>query len=140
MDLTFLDKMPTFAIGCADQYANADEGWGFKPTSPFQGDAVFLARGESLIQQEFDMCTCQEMLVDHGFVNPMRVLFGDQQVWPVKAIPSVNIVQHPIPSARRCYNLGKALKQAIESYPEDLRVVVAGTGGMSRNYRASAQE
>lgn len=129
----FLDKMPTFALGCADQYLNADEGWGLKPTSPFRGDAAFSWHvAESLIHQDFDMCTCQEMLVDHGFVNPMRVLFGDHESWPIKAIPlAVNTVQHPIPSARRCYELGKALKRAIDSYPENLRVVVAGTGGMS---------
>ena len=129
----FLDKVPTFAIGCADEYQNADEGWGLKPTSPFAGDAAFSWHlAESLINQEFDMCTCQEMLVDHGFVNPMRVLFGDHEEWPVKTVPlTVNTVQHPLPSAERCYKLGQALKKAIESYPEDLNVVIAGTGGMS---------
>lgn len=129
----FLDKAPTFAIGCADEYQNADEGWGLKPTSPFAGDAQFSWHlAESLINQEFDMCTCQEMLVDHGFVNPMRALFGDHEVWPVKTVPLVvNTVQHPLPSAKRCYKLGQALKVAIESYPEDLKVVIAGTGGMS---------
>ena len=70
--------------------------------------------------------------MDHGFVNPMRALFGDHEVWPVKAIPlAVNTVQHPLPSAQRCYKLGKALKKAIESYPSDMKVVIAGTGGMS---------
>jgi len=129
----FLDKSPTFAIGCADEYQNADEGWGLKPTAPFTGDAEFSWHlAESLIEQEFDMCTCQEMLVDHGFVNPARVLFGDHEVWPIKTIPLVvNTVQHPLPSAKRCYKLGEALKVAIESYPEDLNVVIAGTGGLS---------
>ncbi|NIB38761.1 protocatechuate 3,4-dioxygenase [Pseudomaricurvus alkylphenolicus] len=129
----FLDKAPTFAIGCADQYENADEGWGLKPTAPFTGDAQFSWHlAESLIEQEFDMCTCQEMLVDHGFVNPVRVLYGDHEHWPVKTIPlAVNTVQHPLPSAKRCFKLGQALKQAIESYPEDINVAVVGTGGMS---------
>lgn len=129
----FLDKAPTFAIGCADEYQNADEGWGLKPTSPFAGDAQFSWHlAESLINQEFDMCTCQEMLVDHGFVNPMRVLFGDHDVWPVKTVPlAINTVQHPLPSAKRCYKLGQALKVAVESYLEDLKVVIVGTGGMS---------
>lgn len=129
----FLDKAPTFAIGCTDEYQNADEGWGLKPTSPFAGDAQLSWHlAESLINQEFDMCTCQEMLVDHGFVNPMRALFGDHEIWPIKTVPLVvNTVQHPLPSAKRCYKLGQALKTAIESYPEDLKVVIAGTGGMS---------
>lgn len=129
----FLDKVPTFAVGCADRYENADEGWGLAPTAPFTGDAQLSWHlAESLINQEFDMCTCQEMLVDHGFVNPMRVLFGDQAVWRIKAIPlAVNTVQHPVASAARCYKLGRALKRAVESYPQHLKVVVAGTGGMS---------
>ena len=129
----FLDKVPTFAIGCADRYENADEGWGLELSAPFAGDAAFSWHiAESLIEQEFDMCTCQEMRVDHGFVNPMRVLYGDLKEWPVKTIPlAVNTVQHPLPSARRCHEIGKALKVAIESYPEDLKVVVAGTGGLS---------
>lgn len=129
----FLDKIPTFAIGCADQYHNADEGWGLKPVAPFAGNAALSWHiAESLIEQEFDICTCQEMLVDHGLVNPMRALFGDHEHWPVQVIPlAVNTVQHPVPSAKRCLKLGEALKVALESYPQDLRVVVIGTGGMS---------
>lgn len=129
----FLDKMPTFALGCADIYHNADEGWGLKPVAPFEGDAAFSWHiAESLVEQEFDLCMCQEMLVDHGFVNPIRALFGTYEKWPVKAIPlAVNTVQHPVPTAARCLKLGQALRKAIESYPEDLRVVVFGTGGMS---------
>jgi len=129
----FLDKVPTFALGCADQYHNADEGWGLKPVAPFDGDAKFSWHlAESLVEQEFDICTCQEMKVDHGFVNPIRALYGTCEEWPIKAIPlAVNTVQHPVPTAARCLKLGKALGKAIESYPEDLRVVILGTGGMS---------
>jgi protocatechuate 4,5-dioxygenase beta chain len=129
----FLDKVPTFALGCADSYRNDDEGWALKPVAPFNGDTQFSWHiAESLIDQEFDICTCQEMKVDHGFVNPIRALFGTHEVWPVTTIPlAVNTVQHPVPSALRCYKLGLALRQAVESYPEDLRVVILGTGGLS---------
>ncbi|GAB3101494.1 protocatechuate 3,4-dioxygenase [Aestuariicella hydrocarbonica] len=134
----FLDKVPTFALGCADVYENADEGWGLKPVAPFTGDAEFSWHlAESLVEQEFDICTCQEMKVDHGFVNPIRALYGNREEgsgdsWPIKTIPlAVNTVQHPVPSAARCLKLGQALGKAIESYPEDLRVVILGTGGMS---------
>jgi len=129
----FLDKVPTFALGCADEYHNADEGWGLKPVAPFKGDAQLSWHiAESLVEQEFDICTCQEMKVDHGFVNPIRALYGTCEEWPIKAIPlAVNTVQHPVPSAARCLKLGKALGKAIESYPDDMRVVIFGTGGMS---------
>lgn len=129
----FLDKIPTFAIGCADTYENTDEGWGLKPVAPFTGDTEFSWHlAESLLEQEFDICTCQEMKVDHGFVNPMRALYGDHDIWPVKTIPlAINTVQHPVPSAARCLKLGHALGKAIESYPEDITVAIFGTGGMS---------
>jgi len=129
----FLDKVPTFALGCADRYENADEGWGLQTLASFDGDAEFSWHlAESLIGQDFDLTTCQEMLVDHGFVVPMALMWRHLPQWPVKAIPlAVNTVQHPLPSARRCYALGHALRKAIESYPEDQKVIILGTGGMS---------
>jgi len=129
----FLDQVPTFALGCADRYDNADEGWGLQTQASFEGDAQFSWHlAESLIRQEFDLTTCQEMLVDHGFIVPMSLMWRHLPRWPVKAVPlAVNTVQHPIPSARRLLRLGHALRQAIESYPEDLKVVIFGTGGMS---------
>lgn len=129
----FLDKVPTFAIGCADKYVNTDEGWGLSNLGDFTGDSQLSWHiAESLIEQEFDICTCQEMLVDHGFVNPMRVMYNRTDDWPVKVIPlAVNTVQHPVPTAKRCLKLGEALGKAIESYPEDINVVIFGTGGMS---------
>ena len=129
----FLDKVPTFALGCADRYENADEGWGLQTQASVEGDAEFSWHlAESLIRQEFDITTCQEMLIDHGFIVPMSLMWRHLPEWPVRAIPlAVNTVQHPIPSARRLLKLGHALRHAIESYPEDLKVVIFGTGGMS---------
>jgi protocatechuate 4,5-dioxygenase beta chain len=129
----FLDKVPTFALGCADEYHNADEGWGLTTQASFKGDAQFSWHlAESLIRQEFDLTTCQEMLVDHGFIVPMSLMWRHLPTWPVRGIPlAINTVQHPIPNARRILKLGHALKKAIESYPEDLKVVIFGTGGMS---------
>jgi protocatechuate 4,5-dioxygenase, beta chain len=129
----FLDKVPTFALGCADHYHNADEGWGLSTLRSFEGDAEFSWHlAESLIGQDFDLTTCQEMLVDHGFIVPMALMWRHLAQWPVKGIPlAVNTVQHPLPSAKRCLALGHALGKAIESYPEDKKVVIFGTGGMS---------
>jgi len=129
----FLDNIPTFAIGCADRYENADEGWGLKTLATFPGDAQFSWHiAESLIEREFDIATCQRMLVDHGFIVPMALMWRHLPHWPVVAIPlAINTVQHPIPSARRLLKLGHALGEAIKSYPEDKKVVIFGTGGLS---------
>jgi protocatechuate 4,5-dioxygenase beta chain len=130
----FLDKMPTFAIGAAEEYRNEDEGWGIPKLAPFRGDpALSWHIIESLVRDEFDICSCQEMLVDHGFIVPMQLFWQvNGSSAAVRTVPvAVNTVQHPIPSPARCYRLGRAIGRAIESYPEDIRVVIVGTGGLS---------
>src|SRR5262247_3623830 len=128
----FLDKMPTFAIGAAAEYKNADEGWGLPVVAPFPGNPQFSWHLiESLVADQFDITTCQEMLVDHAFTVPMSLL------WPggarrIKTVPvAVNTVQFPLPSPTRCHKLGRAIGRAIESYDEDTRVLVLATGGLS---------
>lgn len=128
----FLDKMPTFAVGAAPEYRNADEGWGIPTVPAFQGDpALSWHLIESLVGEEFDLTTCQEMTVDHAFTLPMALLWPDQ-VWPVRVVPvCINTVQAPLPSASRCYSLGQALGRAVASLPGDEKVLVLGTGGLS---------
>jgi protocatechuate 4,5-dioxygenase beta chain len=127
------DKYPTFALGAADEYAIADEGFGTRPLPAVRGDADFSDHlCEQLIQAEFDLTVCQEMGVEHGFLVPMNLCFPHgPSGWPVKSVPlQVNVVQHPLPTARRCYKLGQAIRKAVERYG-DARVVILGTGGMS---------
>lgn len=128
-----LDLIPTFAIGCAEEYAPADEGFGARPVPNVKG-APDLAWhiAQNVIEQDFDLTIVNRMDVDHGLTVPLSLMFGQPDEWPVKVIPfAVNVVQYPPPSGRRCWNLGKAIRKAIECYPEDLNVQVWGTGGMS---------
>ncbi len=127
----FFDCYPTFAIGVGEDHPLADEGWGLRDFPPFKG-APDLAwhLTKSLIDQEFDLTICQEMEIDHGILSPLPLLTDTH--WPAPIIPiPVNVIQHPLPTARRCYRLGQALRRAVESYAEPLRVVVMGTGGLS---------
>ena len=128
----FLDKMPTFAIGAAAEYHNADEGWGIPTLPPFKGcPELSWHLIDHLIAHDFDMVTCQEMLVDHAFTLPLK-LFWPQDKCPVLTVPiCINTVQFPLPSARRCYQLGQAVGDAIRSWNSDLRVAVMATGGLS---------
>lgn len=128
----FLDKQPTFAIGTAPEYVSADEGWGIPTMPTFPGEeALAWHIRNSLIRDEFDMLTCQEMLVDHSFTLPMALMWPDQK-WPVKSVPiCVNTVLFPLPTARRCYKLGEAIGRAISSFPGDAKVLVVGSGGLS---------
>lgn len=129
----FLDKMPTFAIGAAAEYPNADEGWGLKPLPPFAGDPdLSWEIIEYLVANEFDMTTCQEMRVDHGFAVPMSLLWGRKGKIPLKAVPvAINTVQYPLPTPARCYKLGQAIGRAVAASRSDAKVVVVGTGGLS---------
>lgn len=128
----FLDRMPTFAIGAAPSYGNADEGWGIPQVPAFSGEQdLSWHLVESLTEAEFDLTTCQEMVVDHAFTLPMALLWPDQ-AWPVKVVPiCINTVQFPLPTAARCWKLGQAVGRAIRSWASDARVMVLGTGGLS---------
>ncbi len=128
----FLDAMPTFAVGAAAEYRNADEGWGLPVTRPFVGDPDLSWRIiEDLVEEEFDITSCQRMLVDHAFTIPMKLLWPNGA--PVRVVPiAINTVQHPLPTAARCLRLGQAVGRALERHEgEDLRVVFIGTGGLS---------
>lgn len=125
--------IPTFGVGCGAEFPIADEGWGPRPVPIVRGYPELAAHlVQSLVLDEFDITIVNEMQVDHGLTVPMSLLFGQPQAWPVRVIPlAVNVIQYPAPTGNRCYQLGKALKKAVESWDEDLRVVIFGTGGMS---------
>ncbi len=125
--------IPTFAIGCAESYAPADEGYGARPVPTVKGDAELSWHiAESVIQQGFDLTIINEMDVDHGLTVPLSLMFGQPEQWPCKVVPiMVNTVVYPAPSGERCLALGEAIRHAIESYDKDLNVQVWGTGGMS---------
>jgi protocatechuate 4,5-dioxygenase beta chain len=128
-----LELIPTFALGCAAEFAPADEGWGPRPVPTVQGyPELAWHLAQSLILDEFDITIVNNMPVDHGLTVPMSLMFGEPAEWPVKVIPlAVNVVQYPPPTGNRCYNLGKAIRRAVESFNKDLTVVIFGTGGMS---------
>jgi protocatechuate 4,5-dioxygenase beta chain len=128
-----LEVIPTFALGCAAEFPIADEGWGPRPVPKVVGHPELAAHiAQSVILDEFDLTIVNKMDVDHGLTVPLSLMFGQLKQWPCRVIPlPVNVVVYPPPTMRRCYRLGRALRKAIRSYPEDLRVLVLGTGGMS---------
>jgi len=129
----FLDRVPTFAVGVADRYAPADEGWGPRKVPAFEGAADMAWHlVDTLVERHFDPMVCREIDVDHGCQVPMELVFGRPEAWPVKIIPIwVNTIQYPIPTPQRCWEIGEALRAAIENFPGDERVVILGTGGLS---------
>ena len=132
-----LEMIPTFAIGCAESFTPADEGWGPRPVPVVQGHPELAAHiAQSVIQQDFDLTIVNKMDVDHGLTVPLSLMCGQPPqsnfAWPCPVIPfAVNVVQYPAPSGRRCFELGKAIRKAIESFDKPLNVQIWGTGGMS---------
>ncbi len=132
-----LEMIPTFAIGTAAHYAVADEGWGPRPVPAVIGHPELASHiAQSVIQQDFDLTIVNKMDVDHGLTVPLSLMCGQPPAsdfhWPCPVIPfAVNVVQYPVPSGRRCLELGKAIRRAVESYDQPLKVQIWGTGGMS---------
>jgi protocatechuate 4,5-dioxygenase beta chain len=128
-----LEMIPTFAIGTAAEFQPADEGWGPRPVPKVIGHPELASHiAQSVIQDDFDLTIVNKMDVDHGLTVPLSLMCGQPQAWPCPVIPfAVNVVQYPVPSGRRCYNLGKAIRRAVESYDQPLNVQIWGTGGMS---------
>jgi protocatechuate 4,5-dioxygenase beta chain len=127
------EVVPTFALGCADEFPPADEGYGPRPVPVVKGHAQLAAHlAQSLILDEFDLTLYYKLDVDHGLTVPLSLVYGQPDAWPVRVIPlAVNVVQYPPPTAHRCYKLGQAIRRAVQSFDDDLTVHVWGTGGMS---------
>lgn len=134
-----LDFIPTFAIGTADSYKPADEGWGARPVPEVQGHPELAAHiAQSVIQDDFDLTIVNKMDVDHGLTVPLSLMFGQPDAWPCPVIPfAVNVVQYPVPSGNRCFQIGKAIRKAVESFDQDLNIQIWGTGGMSHQLQGS---
>jgi protocatechuate 4,5-dioxygenase beta chain len=129
----FFDHYPTFALGVSEEYQIADEGLGKRQIPTLKSHAP-LARhiARSLVDDEFDLTIFQDLPLDHGLHSPLTMMWPAKPDWPGKVIPLVvNVLQHPLPKPARCYKLGQAIRKAIESYPEDLKVAMVGTGGLS---------
>lgn len=129
----FFDHYSAFALGIGERYEAADEGGGPRDLPAVAGHPGLAAHiGASLMHEEFDMSFFQNKPLDHGAFSPMSVLWDHAGGWPVSIVPlQMGVLQFPVPSVRRFYKLGQALRRAIESYPEDLRVVIVATGGLS---------
>ena len=129
----FFDHYSAFALGIGDSYAVADEGGGPRDLPPLEGHAGLSHHiGSALMADEFDMSFFQGKALDHGIFSPLSMLMNERAEWPAPVVPlQVGVLQFPIPTALRCYKLGQSLRRAIESYPEDLKVVIVATGGLS---------
>ena len=125
------EAYPTFAIGVADAFVQADESWGLRDVPSLRGDTAFgWDITTHLVRGGFDLTVCQEMEIDHGIYSWFPSLFDSP--WPVPVLPlAVNMLRPPLPTSQRLWDLGEAIRRAVEARPTEERVVVVSTGGMS---------
>jgi gallate dioxygenase len=129
----FLDHYSHFALGVGAQYFPADEGGGPRKLPPFEGDTKLAAHiAAGLVADEFDLSYFQGKDLDHGCFSPLSLLLPHETAWPCRIVPfQCGVLNPPVPTPLRFWKLGRALRKAIESYPEDIKVAIVGTGGLS---------
>ncbi len=134
-----LELIPTFAIGTGEEFMPADEGYGPRPVPKIVGHPELASHiASSVIQDDFDLTIINKMDVDHGLTVPLSLMCGKVAEWPCPVIPfMVNVVQYPVPSGRRCFMIGQAIRKAIETFDKNLKVHIWGTGGMSHQLQGA---
>ncbi|HVS22994.1 MAG TPA: gallate dioxygenase [Gammaproteobacteria bacterium] len=129
----FFDHYSNFALGFGDTFAVADEGGGPRPLPALKGHPALAQHiANALVADQFDLSFFQAKGLDHGVFSPLSMLMPHEREWPVALVPlQVGVLQFPIPTARRCFALGRSLRKAILSFPKDIKVAVVGSGGLS---------
>jgi len=130
----FFEHYSHFALGVGEEFGPADEGGGPRAIPAIKGDPEFAAHvARVMVANEFDLSYFQGKNLDHGAFSPLSVMVDhDDKGWACKLLPVVcGVLTVPLPSARRFWKFGKSLRQAILSYPKDIKVAIAGTGGLS---------
>ncbi|MDB4022004.1 class III extradiol dioxygenase subunit beta [Litorivicinus sp.] len=128
-----LDGYSTFTIGVGDHFKPADEGWGPRKVPNMKGHPELAWHiVEEVMAEDFDLAVAASLDLDHGFTVPLSIAYDQPDVWPTSVIPvCVNVIQHPLPTALRCFRLGQAIGRAVASFPQDMSVAIWGTGGLS---------
>jgi gallate dioxygenase len=129
----FFDHYSNFTLGFSETFAVADEGGGPRPLPPIKGHPALAKHiAHSLVADEFDLAFFQAKGLDHGVFSPLSIMLPHENGWPVSIVPlQVGVLQFPIPTARRCFALGRSLRKAILSFPEDIKIAIVGSGGLS---------
>jgi 3-O-methylgallate 3,4-dioxygenase len=88
----------------------------------------------SLVDREFDPASSDALPEGkgegHAFAFVRKRLMEDETL-PVVPVFINTYFPPNQPTPRRCYRLGQAIREAVESYPDDARIGIVGSGGLS---------
>jgi len=124
----FWETLPVFAIGVAESARGASDYPELRRELPIDAPLAGEIHAH-LVDREFDVAMLQEVEFDHTVIAPLHFLMPEAEVPLIPVY--VNAFVRPLPSARRCLQLGRAIRSAIESSPATTRVAVAGSGSFS---------
>lgn len=124
----WLDLIPAFTFGVGECNASGESG---TPKGPQKVDVDFARylAGEVVESGRFDPAFSARLQIDHGQSHAIQYLLAGLDVPIVPLV--VNVFAPPLPTFGRCEELALALRDAIASYPDDKRVVVIASGGLS---------
>lgn len=126
----FLDNLPVFAVGVTETFKGPNDEPREVPVYDIKSHPDFAAHlRKAGVQAGFDLALVQEFSVDHSVAVPLHFMTPQMQI-PVVPV-WINGHIPPLPSSQRCFELGRVVKRAIESYPKPLRVVTMGSGSFS---------
>ena len=129
----FMDNMPAFMIGKMEQYDGTyhDEEREFGlPKCKLPGDLdVSDAIMEGAFDRGVDFSYSNELTIDHSIVVPMMFVRPEMDI-PIVPILT-NCIAPPMPRPRRYFEVGKALRAAIDSLPTNKRIGVLVSGHLS---------
>ena len=122
----FNELMPPFCIGTEAESV----GDYLSPAGRINVDTeVALALATRLMDEDFDLAVSRRMKVDHGFAQPLQLLFGGLDTLPVLPIFLNAVAQPGVPRMRRCRALGQAIGRFLDGVPR--RTLLIGSGGLS---------
>jgi len=130
----FINNLPSFCIGIGAEHDGPPEPFmkAVYPHNTLPGHPGFGRHLlDTALQSDFDPAISHRLRLDHGFCVPLWRM-GLDPALPIVPV-TVNQLEEPLPTLRRCIAWGKMLRKAIDSYPEDLRIAILGTGGLSHS-------
>ncbi len=126
----YLDNMPQLSIGVAATTSGPNDGTpGLPPVNLAVPEALARHVRDSCVYADFDVAITQEFTVDHSILVPLHYLRPQDDI-PLLPV-FINGLVPPFPGSNRCWSFGRAVRDAVATWPDDLRVAIIGSGSFS---------
>ena len=126
----FLDNMPQLSIGVAPVTSGPNDATpGLAAVNLAVPELLAAHVRDSCVESDFDVALTQDFTVDHSILVPLHYLRPQADI-PLLPV-FINGLVPPFPRSHRCWEFGAAVRAAVQSWPDELRVVIIGSGSFS---------